>query len=300
MHQMYLSHPSYKSEQNLTTPLTYENLESRIAAWAATQPDIRAVLLIGSRARETADRWSDLDTIILTTDAERYAADDGWLREFGQVWLTAREKTDPGHDEWYALYEGDDGDALKLDAVLIPVDDPALDLDALLAIFPYQGVLSRGCRVLYDSADEPRTIAAKPFTPPAPPTREAYNHLVGSFLIDTLTGAKFVERGDLWRSQRWLAEFLRPCVLKMIEWHAHGKNTWYAGRYMAEWADSRVIAALPTIFADHEAEHMKAALLAMLDLFRWLGEEVGARFGYSYPAVAHDKVAVLVREILGE
>lgn len=291
------AHLIYKSESNLTTPLTYEILESRLADWAAAQPHIRAVLLIGSRARDTADRWSDLDTLILTTDAERYAADDGWLREFGEVWLTALETTGGGHNEWFALYAGEGGDVLKLDAVLIPVDDPTLDLDALLAIFPYQGVISRGCRVLYDSAGVPRTIAEKPFSPPPPPTQDTFNHLVGSFLIDTLTGAKFVERGDLWRAQRWLAEFLRPCLLKMIEWHAHGQNTWYAGRYMDEWADPRLIAALPAIFADHNPEHMKAALLAMLDLFRWLGEETGARFGYTYPA-AHEKIAALVREVL--
>lgn len=285
----------------MTTAITYEMLEARIAAWAATQPDIRALLIIGSQVRGAADRWSDLDTIILTTDADRYAADAGWLHTFGSVWLTALETTGGGHSECYALYEG----GLKLDAVLIPVDDPTLDLDALLAIFPYQGVLSRGCRVLYDASGVLRTIEGKPFSPSAPPTREAFEARVQSFLMETTTGAKLIWRGDLWRAQRWLAQFLRPSLLTMIEWHAqsrdesHNLDTWYAGRYMDEWADSRLMAALPQIFPDHDQKNMKRALLAMLDLFRWLGEETGARYGYAYPA-AHARVVELVYEIFAE
>ncbi len=54
--------------------MTYEQLEARLAAWAQTQPAIRAVIVCGSRARGDADRWSDLDAIIFTSERERYAA----------------------------------------------------------------------------------------------------------------------------------------------------------------------------------------------------------------------------------
>ena len=37
--------------------MTYETLEARLAAWAQTQPNIRAVIVCGSRAR--GDQWTD-------------------------------------------------------------------------------------------------------------------------------------------------------------------------------------------------------------------------------------------------
>ena len=50
-----------------------EQLEQRFAAWAQTQPDIRAAFVVGSRARtdHPADQWSDLDIMVVTTRPER-------------------------------------------------------------------------------------------------------------------------------------------------------------------------------------------------------------------------------------
>src|SRR5215217_5872669 len=104
---------------------TYEQLEARLAAWAETQPTIRAVLSIGSRARGTPDRWSDLDVLIFASNPEPYVVDSSWLGEFGDLWLAYREDTEAGDPEWYALYEG----GLKLDAVLmrVEVEDATLE-----------------------------------------------------------------------------------------------------------------------------------------------------------------------------
>ena len=60
--------------------MTYEQLETRIVAWAATRADIQAVIVIGSRARGSdpahhpADALSDLDLIVFTSNAAIYAA----------------------------------------------------------------------------------------------------------------------------------------------------------------------------------------------------------------------------------
>lgn len=273
--------------------MTYETLESQVTAWAATQPAIRAILIVGSRARSEYDAWSDLDLVIFTTERDRYANDSDWLRGFGDLWLLSLEKTGGGDFEWYAVYDG----GLKLDAVLFQVEAAAPDLDALLAIFPYQGVIGRGVRVLFDRAGSPRIIELNPFTPPAPPTQTTFDNLTQLFLIDAISTAKFIARGDLWRGQHRLSNTLRHPLLQMIEWHAHGRDTWYSGRNLNTWADPRVLELLPQTFALYEPSSMKQALLAMLDLFRLVGEETAARFGYSYPA-AHAKVTALIQTIL--
>ena len=37
-----------------------------------------------------------------------------------------------------------------------------------------------------------------------------------------------------------------------------------------------------------------------METFRWLGEETAARFGYIYPAEAHEEIVGLVKVVLSE
>ena len=58
---------------------THETLLARFVAWAEQRDDIRAALMIGSRARvdRPADQWSDMDSVVVTSEPQRYPA-DGW------------------------------------------------------------------------------------------------------------------------------------------------------------------------------------------------------------------------------
>lgn len=49
------------------------------ASWAATQPGILGLALVGSWARGAARPDSDIDLVILTEDPERYRLDRSWL-----------------------------------------------------------------------------------------------------------------------------------------------------------------------------------------------------------------------------
>lgn len=52
-----------------------------IKAWAETRSDIKAVAVVGSWARGEAKSTSDLDLMILTSEAEQYKSDSRWLPE---------------------------------------------------------------------------------------------------------------------------------------------------------------------------------------------------------------------------
>ena len=49
---------------------SYEIITNSILEWAKQHENIRAVILIGSRARtsEKADKWSDLDLVVIAED----------------------------------------------------------------------------------------------------------------------------------------------------------------------------------------------------------------------------------------
>ncbi len=62
--------------------IAYEHLIDRFIRWAQTEDNIRAAVVIGSRARvdHPADEWSDLDLIILADDPEPYWATTDRIR----------------------------------------------------------------------------------------------------------------------------------------------------------------------------------------------------------------------------
>lgn len=276
--------------------MSYEEMEQAIAAWAATRNDIRAVIALGSRARGDQDAWSDLDIIVFTTDRQRYAADAAWLEAFGKTWVTYQETTGHGDPEWFAVYEG----GLKLDAVLLPVDNATLDLDTLLTQYPYQGAFGRGIHVLYDRQGMPRHLPPKPFVLPAPPSAAEFDHAVSGFLMSSVTVAKFIARGDFYRAQRWFANDLHVHLLKLIEWNAYGKDTWYGGRFIERWAGERERALLDQTFAHSDYADLRRALLTMLDGFSWLGQAVAERFQFRYPVEIHRAIQTFIVTTLPE
>jgi RimJ/RimL family protein N-acetyltransferase len=58
-----------------------------VAEWAASRSDIVAVALVGSQARGTARRDSDLDLVLLSRDPELYIQEESWAQEIGGAQL---------------------------------------------------------------------------------------------------------------------------------------------------------------------------------------------------------------------
>jgi aminoglycoside 6-adenylyltransferase len=121
----------------------YNSLEEAIYSWAIEQDDVLAVVVIGSRAREShpADEWSDLDLILFVSDPQIYVKDATWISQFGEIWLQTPKITGIGDPEWLVLF----GDGLKVDFLLAPVTGALSDM---LFGPKYQFVAKRGVRVL--------------------------------------------------------------------------------------------------------------------------------------------------------
>lgn len=53
--------------------------------WALTQPDIRAVALVGSYARNAATEASDVDLVLLVRQPQRFLQSTDWIQRFGTI-----------------------------------------------------------------------------------------------------------------------------------------------------------------------------------------------------------------------
>jgi aminoglycoside 6-adenylyltransferase len=254
-----------------------ELIEAQVADWARERDDVRAAVVVGSQARaETpADRFSDLDVILLVDDPEPYADDAGWVAEFGVPVLTFLEGTNAGQRERRVLYEtGED-----VDFPLFPVSA----LERLEGSENATALLARGYRVLYDEIGVRERLgrAAQLAPPPAAPTQADFDQLAADFWYHALWTAKKLRRGEVFTALDCLDGYLKARLVTLLEWHARALDpavdTWHGGRFLERWADPGALAALETAFARYELRDVVRALWATIDLWQGLEEEVARR-----------------------
>jgi len=307
------------------TTQAYEQLIERFVAWAEIQPDVRAALIVGSRAREDrpADQWSDLDVILIVAEPERYLAKTDWLENIGNPWITFVEKTGTGDEkERRVLFEG----GLDVDFALLPTKkmQPLARLlqargrfPQLLKLLPrslsqqiaqgiadFSDVARRGVKVLVDKDGiaEPLMSAIAEAPAPVPPTQDKFLNLVNDFWYHAVWTAKKLRRGELWTAKGCSDSYMKRRLLRMIEWHARAKNgfeydTWHGGRFLERWASPRVVEDLRDAFAHYDEDDLWRGLLATMDLFRWVAIETAELLGHTYPSSADGHATELVKNL---
>lgn len=282
------------------TPADKEAWLARFVQWAEGQSDLRAAILVGSQARRDrpADEWSDLDVVLFTREPELYLESAGWLSELGTPWLTFLEPTAVGvRMERRTLFEPD----LDVDFAVFS----AADLEHLPENPEVQGVLRRGFRVLLDREGVGDRLASLPPERRLPelPSAAEFQGVIHDFLYHVVWAAKKRRRGELFTAWDCWVGCLVWRLVRMMRWHALATrglehDTWHSGRFVERWADPRAVAALREAAPRYDEAEVGRALPAALELFRWLGEETGARLGFAYPVYAHERAAAVV-EALG-
>lgn len=298
-------------------------LEQRFVAWAERRPDIRAAIVVGSRARtdHPADEWADLDLGILVERPRRYLKHHGWLRQLGSPLV---KYLDPSGVTLHVLFE----DGADAGFAFLPANTfrQAVRVLPLMNRFPglfrvLPGGLGarienelaeaaayyrRGYRVILDKDEmAERFFSLAPTVAPraAPPTEKEFHELVSHFWFLTVWTAKHLKRGDLWWAKSNGCDGqLKSMLLQMIEWHERGAkgweyDTWEGGRFLEEWAGEKVVAALAPTFAHYEPGDVWHALSATMDAFRSLATDTASQLGYPYPNRMDDGATSLVAEI---
>ena len=285
-----------------TVAMAYEDLIARFVQWALTEDNLRAALVIGSRARtdHPADAWSDLDLIILANDPEPYWASADWLHHIGVPWLTFIESLHDGRGfERRVLFEG----GLDVDFVPSPVEFFRQMLDTGL-LPDVADLLHRGVRFLVDKEGFAERLKQIPvvLAPYCPPAEPAFLNLVHDFWYHTVWTAKKLQRGELWTAKSCCDSYLKQLLRQMLEWHTHARqgaftDTWMRGRFLEEWADPRAVAALPVIFAHYDMADVWHALLSTMELFHWLAVETAGVLEYAYPSDGEAYTTEIVRRL---
>lgn len=262
---------------NVNTRL--ELLAAAVADWASEREDVRAAVVIGSQARSgtPADRWSDLDVLLVLDDPERLVADADWVQAFGTPVLTFLEPTSTGDRvERRVLY----ADGQDVDFALFPTAERG----ELLTNPAAQAVVARGYRVLYDELGLEQDVVDLPEPAPTdPPDGAAFRQLASDFWYHALWTARKLRRGEVFTAISCLDSYMKARLVTLFEWHARAldasADTWHGGRFLERWADPGALSALERAYAHYDVRDVARALWETIDLFQGLEEETARRLG---------------------
>jgi aminoglycoside 6-adenylyltransferase len=278
-----------------------DQIIDKIKNWAYQTEDVIGIIIIGSYARKNkpADEWADLDLLLIAKNFEKYLVNTTWLLEIGNVKLTHLEQTLFGDMERRVLFQlGDDCTACLVDFVPIGSDFAASIKEKKLSPETL-AVLNLGYRVLVDKggfAESLPPVGSLERRQSKKPSQDDFINCANDFLFHIIWSAKKIQRGELWSAYQCLGGYLKQqCLLPMIEWfmlakHGWDYDVWFAGRFIEEWADPEILAALKNAIPKYQKQDMIKATLLLLNLFRWLAKDTVAKLCYDYPDESHEWV----------
>lgn len=247
-----------------------EELLKTIKKWAKEQKEIRAAIILGSRARRGgSDRLSDIDLALFVTDPQNYYKNDGWLEAFAPVWLSIHEEENNAL-AWQVIYQ----EGVMVEFMLYPhtaLHDMRGELPA---------IFEPGYKVLIDKDKMARRLpkASGKNIPPEIPETEIFNETIERFWLDAYQVAKYLWRHELWRVKHYDWK-LKQHLLKMMGWHAvilHSKSdfTTYQGRHLRDWTEPETHTSLMTIFGRFYPADSWRALTETIKIFTKLSGEI--------------------------
>jgi aminoglycoside 6-adenylyltransferase len=252
---------------------------------------------VGSGAREDhpADEWSDIDLVLVSSQAPSLLSSTGWLGVIGTPLFIITEKSPSGEViERRALFEG----GYDVDLIIVSPENAR-------AGFPgnfVNQIAVRGVRVLFD---KDAVLASLPMQVRTghtrqPPSAADFSEAVNDFWFHAVWTAKKLRRGELWVAKSCCDTYMKRILLRMVEWHAivtreGAIDTWFEGRFLEQWASPMVLKELKKAFAHYDDSDVWSALTASMGLFHRIAAETAAHLRHDYPAETAKKVSDLVQ-----
>lgn len=285
--------------------MSHPDMLERIAGWARAKPEVRALVLTGSKAQPDAniDPLSDIDIEVVVADVAAFMASGQWWSELGEVWTTqvipalaaAATQTYPMVG---VIYAG----ATTVDFTVID----AQRLSDLTAAGELDRVYAPGYRVLLDpdglTDGLPKPSGGR--DEPAVLTAAELRAVADAFWFEALRVPKYLIRGELWeaKSREWT---MKQHLLVMVEWHAvatsgYPFDGYHKGRHLSRWVDARTWQQAHEVFGRFEAVDAWRALDASVRLFDRLASEAARERGLPYPTPADEAIAAHLRKLADE
>ena len=274
--------------------MTPNEFETRIVEWARRQPDIKALVQIGSRAQSGAavDAWSDWDYQLIVRQPARYHNRD-WPAQIAPCWSAHFERTERAVTKLSAVFAGGwEADFVLLSAWQMKLVCAAMRHPGAQGWFPpalRQGVhnlrlvAGPGYRVVLGGPAWERRYAALEVPWPVPGfTAVDFQHHLAGFWRHAVWVAKKILRGELRAALRWSQVELHEHTYALLaeEARLEGLASRPEARKAEQWLNARRLKQTAIVTGVEQAQ-LARALLAELDLFVEVSASVASRRGFA-------------------
>ena len=259
-----------------------QQFEKRFVGWASANPDIRAAIVVGSRARRDnpADEWSDLDILLFAQNVNRYQDQQDWIEALAPTWMVLQSRTVMNDPEQVVLFAG----GFRTDFVFHTADVLSGVKD-MVENNQVPAVIARGARVLIDKDHAiPKLPAPTRPGPAQPPSQADFQKAVEKFWFQAVFAAYQLRRGEMVPFKA-VDIGLKWQLISLLEWNVHSLkggavDTWHAGRFLSEWLDPGDLAEFSASYAPCNREESWTAFNILLDLYQRKALETARQLGY--------------------
>ena len=261
----------------------YDELMKRLLAVCEAQPEIKAVIIVGSQAGEIskADEYSDLDLIVACYELQILIYENNIIGKLGKPVYSFVEDTFAGEKERRILFEK----SLDVDMIVMSEDS----LVNLLKSHNADFILNRGFSLCYDACGISQLICKSSKITPCDFTalsEESFSNLTNDFMFHTVWAEKKIRRGELWTAIMCVDGYLKTKLITVIEMYEHcihgtAYDTWHNGRMAEQWAEPFIVDKLGDCFSRYDAADLLSALTATRELFLTLAKECASAYGYT-------------------
>lgn len=291
--------------------MTAEEFESRVIAWAKRRPDIKALVLGGSRAGTAGvDQWSDWDFQLISTRPQDYR-NTAWLEAIAPCWCAHAERTPRGVVKVSAVFEhGVEADFVPLAEWQMRVVFWAMRHPQWAGRIPSvlaHGIretrtflLGSGFRLLVDRGGWAQRLEALHTSWPDEKLPQAvYVRHVSAFWQKVTWVCKRVARPEPRSALLWMHAVVREHLYALLAEEARLAGRWARGeaRKAEQWLDERRLAQTQ-IAVNLDQRELARALLAQVDLFEDVSRSVARTRGFDF--ADHSAVAAWLRAELGK
>lgn len=276
--------------------MTASEFEARVVAWARAQPDVEALVQIGSRVQPGAvvDAWSDWDYQLIVRQPSRYHNRD-WPAQIAPCWSAHFERTERAVTKLSAVFAGGwEADFVLLSAWQMKLACLAMRHPGVQRWFPpalrrgvnnLRLVAGSGHRVVLGGPAWKQRYAALATPWPVPGfTAEDFQRHAAAFWRHAVWVVKKILRGELRAALRWLQVELREHTYALLaeEARLEGRTPRPEARKAEQWLDERRLKQT-AIITGIDQSGLARALLAEIDLFVEVSASVASRRGFALP-----------------
>ena len=250
-----------------------------ILRFAESNDEIRAVVLIGSRANPSmpVDILSDYDIMFLVRNPAAFIRDACLQKLFGRKIILQHNIISQEKVSWDAFLMIL-ADGIRIDLSIMPVD-----YIGQISIDSPRLILRDKDGVFHDQVQ----IEGSPYIIKKP-SQEDYRDTINEFWFCSTNVARGIWRRELSYTLQMYYTIVHPCLVRVLEWQAGSENNWKIstgkfGRFLYKYMADGGPGKFEMTFPGADFDSVWKALFASCDLVSDYGVRLARQLDYSYP-----------------